>query len=57
MNHRRYSRVAICLLVLLVVRRAGALSADELLLVVNKNQPESQQLAEFYATARGVPAD
>jgi len=42
--------------VLLVVRCASALTADELLLVVSKNQPESQQLAEFYATARGVSA-
>jgi uncharacterized protein (TIGR03790 family) len=40
---------------MLIAPRARALTADELLLVVNKNQPESQQLAEFYAKARSVP--
>lgn len=33
------------------------LRADELALIVNKNSPESIELAEFYAKARGVPAD
>lgn len=34
---------------------ARALTADELLLVVNKNVPEGRELAEHYAKARGVP--
>lgn len=33
----------------------GQLRADELLLVVNGNSPDSVALAEFYAKARGVP--
>lgn len=33
----------------------GELRADELLLVVNGNSPDSVALAEFYAKARGVP--
>lgn len=36
--------------------RAHALEADELLLLVNKNVPDGQKLAERYAKARNVPA-
>jgi len=35
---------------------AWPLTADQLLLVVNRNVPESRPLAEFYAAARSVPA-
>jgi uncharacterized protein (TIGR03790 family) len=40
---------------LLAPAAAGALSADDLLLVVNKNVPEGRKLAEFYAAQRKVP--
>lgn len=39
----------------LLATPALALQADELLLLVNKNQPGSIELAEFYTTARQVP--
>ena len=35
---------------------AHALTPDELVLVVNKNEPRGLELAEFYAKARHVPA-
>ena len=35
----------------------AALTADELLLVVNRNSPEGVKLAAHYAKARGVPVD
>jgi uncharacterized protein (TIGR03790 family) len=48
--------VAIILsLVGLLAPSAFALQADELLLIVNKNQPEGLELAKFYTTARQVP--
>jgi uncharacterized protein (TIGR03790 family) len=34
----------------------GALTANDLLLVVNKNEPKGQELAEYYAQQRHVPA-
>ena len=34
---------------------AAPLSADELLLIVNENEPQGRELAEFYAKARDVP--
>lgn len=36
-------------------QRAYALRADELLLLVNRNNPDSRKLAERYAKVRGVP--
>ncbi len=37
-------------------RQAGAkLEADDLLVIVNKNVPESRQIADFYISTRGVP--
>ncbi len=44
------------LLGLLPVPSAGALEPDQLLLIVNRNEPESQKLAEFYTNARLIPA-
>src|SRR3954468_4503318 len=39
----------------LVTSVRAALTADNLLLVVNKNVPDSQKLAEYYAQQRHVP--
>lgn len=36
---------------------ASPLRADELLLVYNRDDPRSRELAEYYARARSVPAD
>lgn len=41
---------------LLASPAAGALTGDDLLLIVNKTVPAGRELAEFYATARKVPA-
>ncbi len=50
---------SICLIVLLLLtisaHPAYALDPDQILLLVNKNVPESQKLAEFYKTARNIP--
>src|SRR4051812_31656282 len=43
-------------LLFLCIPLHAALTADNLLLVVNKNIPDSQKLAEHYAEARQVPA-
>jgi uncharacterized protein (TIGR03790 family) len=43
------------ILYLLAPAGAFGLSADDLLLVVNKNVPEGRKLAEFYAAQRKVP--
>ena len=40
---------------LLLVSRVWALEPDEILLVVNRNVPESGKLAEFYRAARLIP--
>lgn len=45
------------LVLLAAVSAARALTPDQLLLVVNKNDPDGQALADHYATARQVPAD
>jgi uncharacterized protein (TIGR03790 family) len=42
-------------LVALLASPAIALQADELLLIANKNEPASLELAQFYADARQVP--
>ncbi len=41
---------------LVLVPAARGLTADELLLITNKNLPEGRALAELYARERGVPA-
>jgi uncharacterized protein (TIGR03790 family) len=50
-------RVVLIFLVAAVFAPAarGGLTADQIALIVNKNVPESAQLAEFYAKARDVP--
>jgi uncharacterized protein (TIGR03790 family) len=51
-------RVALFLSVVLHLLSAGlalALAPDEIALVVNRNVPESIQLAQFYAQARNIP--
>lgn len=42
--------------VLFVVRPGWALTPDEIVLIANKNEPESVRLAEYYAAKRGIPA-
>ncbi|MGD0464248.1 MAG: TIGR03790 family protein [Tepidisphaeraceae bacterium] len=37
-------------------RATAALQSDEILLVTNKNSPDSQKLAELYCQLRGVPS-
>jgi uncharacterized protein (TIGR03790 family) len=52
----RFARlITILLLCLGLPGAAMALSADELLLIVNKNEPHSVELAHFYAQQRQVP--
>src|SRR3954454_4067221 len=45
------------LLILLFASPAFALEPGEVIVLVNKNVPESQALAEHYLKARGVPAE
>lgn len=54
---KRLSRGCVMVIFLLLVARPAAaeLTAEHLLLVVNKRIPEGRQLAEFYAAQRGVP--
>ena len=53
----RLSLILCALAVLLLSGRSARadLKADELMLIVNRNIPESRQLAEFYQQARQVP--
>src|SRR4051812_35851799 len=46
---------AVLLSICLTSSVRAALTADNLLLVVNKNVPDSQRLAEYYAQRRHVP--
>lgn len=46
---------ALVILLAFVALPAAALEPDEILLVVNRNVPESSKLAEFYRTARSIP--
>ena len=57
MTSRPIVRAAIALVVLLFAAApvARALTADELLLIANKNDSDSMELARFYANARFVP--
>src|SRR5687768_3519172 len=49
-------QIAITLLCLAALApAASALEPDEILLLVNKNIPESRLLAQFYANARRIP--
>jgi uncharacterized protein (TIGR03790 family) len=59
--HRRlvrflFAAIAFCL-VAGAVRPALALSPDEILLITNKNSPDSQNLAQLYCKLRNVPTD
>jgi uncharacterized protein (TIGR03790 family) len=45
------------LAVLACFRPAAALDASELALIVNRNMPEGERLAQQYAAGRGVPAN
>ncbi|MGD1276907.1 MAG: TIGR03790 family protein [Tepidisphaeraceae bacterium] len=49
--------VVACLVMAAAARPAWALQADQILLVTNKNDPESKKLADLYASLRGVPPD
>ena len=59
---RRITRPVLCLglaallLAGLTASASAALSADELAMVINKNNPRSRELAEYYAQLRHVPA-
>lgn len=61
LNHPPHFSIAIVLGVCLAAGRpvpaAPPLTADQLLLVYNQRDPESVELAEYYAKARRVPAD
>ena len=48
-------KLLLLLILLAVAPRSWALGPEDLLLVVNKNVPAGQKLAEFYRTARLVP--
>lgn len=55
---RRLTSIACCLagvFLLVFTTAAQALTADELLLITNKNIPEGQALAAYYAKMRNVP--
>jgi uncharacterized protein (TIGR03790 family) len=59
--HRRFIRfaplAAIFCLAGMSLRPALALQPDQILLITNKNSPDSQNLAAQYCQLRGVPAD
>jgi uncharacterized protein (TIGR03790 family) len=47
----------VILLICVICAPALALQPDEIALVVNRNVPEGQRLAEYYAQEREIPAD
>ena len=49
--------LAVGMTVVLPAQAAGALQADELLLVYNRLDPQSADLANYYAKVRNVPSD
>ncbi len=49
--------VCTCLLLLSLIGPAAALGPEDVYLVVNKNVPESKEIAEHYCRKRGVPVD
>jgi uncharacterized protein (TIGR03790 family) len=51
----RYGAVGLVVLTLFFSSRAVALTPDELLLVVNRNEPAGMELARHYAEVRKVP--
>jgi len=55
MNRLRSPLALSCLLML--VPSVGALGPKDVYLLVNKNVPESRQIAEHYCGKRGVPRD
>ena len=48
--------VLISLLCFAGIETSFALQADEVLLIVNRNNPSSIQLAEYYRSKRQIPA-
>ena len=55
-RRRLWSASTLLLAVLLLAPRAFAdLTADNLVLIVNRNEPAGRELADHYAQARGVP--
>src|SRR3954466_15873118 len=50
-------RLPAWLILLFAVSPAFALAPNELILIVNKNEPDSAALASHYAKVRGVPAE
>lgn len=54
--HRQFLPMLVgAVLLLVAAAQALGLQADQLLLIVNRNMPESRELAELYAATRGVP--
>lgn len=49
------SRTSILLVLSLASSVRAELTSDELLLIYNRNSPESKRLAQYYAARRGVP--
>lgn len=48
----------LCLLTLLAIpARSHSLEPSEILLLTNRNEPESKKIAEYYCKQRGVPAE
>jgi uncharacterized protein (TIGR03790 family) len=60
-EHLLFRAIATLLAMLLIAAaptlHAAPLTADQIVLVINRNAPQSRELAEFYAQARGIPAD
>ena len=52
---RTFAAVTAWLIVSAAVAPAAELEADDLALVINRNVPESRELAEYYVQARSVP--
>jgi uncharacterized protein (TIGR03790 family) len=46
-----------CLILFFLTQSSPALEPDEIVLIVNKNVPESRNLADFYVNARLIPKD
>jgi uncharacterized protein (TIGR03790 family) len=57
MMRLRFVLPFVCAAVGLLTAGAFALEPDQIALVVNRNVPASQELAEFYAKARHIPDD
>jgi uncharacterized protein (TIGR03790 family) len=53
---RRCGLILACLLIWLIPSAASALTADQILLLVNKNVPQGRTLAQLYTQKRAIPA-